>query len=376
MFAPPSFWGMGLRFLSDSSCFRSRFSFFSLRVSGVLLFLLIPDFTLAKVAEPTVRVRTVLSNFHLQSELQKLGDHPGPRSRIGQHEVHGIKKVQVRSRSQKTSEVVLHIHRENYLKVVIPSEMPQSWPLEALKAQAVASRSYVEARRLNRSSADWDVESTIADQVFDLRKSRAIEDLPPNLIKAVEETAGQLLVDDRGQIQQAYFHSDCGGQTERAFFAWGVKDGTQSVRDLSCPTTPAGRWRLELTREELSLALGYPVEGLRLISQSPAGRVTRLMVKKPAGESVLLGGERLRQLVGFERLKSTRFKVQATPSGYRFEGLGFGHGVGMCQWGARALALQGKNHLEILAHYYPQWQVRGPEARVAARDSAGPRIAP
>lgn len=317
-----------------------------------------------------VRVRTLLSTYDLGKELREGARLDGPVQKIGKYPVQGVQRVDVRTRGKSKSELVLHIQLEDYLKVVLPGEMPESWPIEALKAQAVASRSYVESQKLARTHEDWDVEGSVMDQVFDLRNSRAAQDVSPLLRKAVQETSGQILVDKSNVTQKAYFHADCGGATERAFFAWKVNDQTQSVRDGSCPIAPSSKWVLKLSQSEVERKLGASVQDLRIAAFSPSQRASSIYVKTSQKDSFLISGEKLRQSFGFDSLKSTLFKIRKTSEGYVFEGRGHGHGVGLCQWGARQLALQGKTYRQILEHYYPQWTLKSPQALIATVDEA------
>jgi stage II sporulation protein D len=324
----------------------------------------------AKPEKNLVRVRTILSSYDLSKEMRNVGDGTrvfGPTNRIGKHHVEGVEKVHIRSQKNGKSEVVLHVNIEDYLKIVLPSEMPETWPIEALKAQAIASRSYVEAQMQNSLKNDWDVESTIMDQVFDLKHSRSRDQIPESVQKAVNQTMGAILIDKKNQTARAYFHADCGGATETAFHVWRTKDGTRSVQDKSCPTSPNSQWEISFTGEELTNKLQIPVLDLKVASYSPSKRVSTLYVKTAKFESELWSGEKLRRAIGFTVLKSTKFQIRKEEDRYFFRGKGYGHGVGLCQWGARQLALQGKTHEEILSHYYPQYSLKMITSRYASR---------
>lgn len=321
--------------------------------------------TAARPTEGLVRVRTILSSFDLSKEMRALAEVNGPIQKIGKHHVEGVEKLVVRNRQNGKSEVVLHLNVEDYLKIVLPAEMSESWPIEALKAQAIASRSYVQAQILNRVESDWDVESTVMDQVFDLKHSRQKGRVSPTINAAVEQTAGTVLVDSKQQTMRAYFHSDCGGSTDSALDIWRTRDGTRTVKDPSCPLSPKSRWTLKLSEEELSRKLEIPVRDIRIASVTPGKRASTIYIKTAKFDSELWTGERFRRAIGFNLLRSTLFKLWKSGNDYLFEGTGYGHGVGMCQWGARQMAIAGKSHEDILNHYYPGYQIKMMSPRYA-----------
>jgi len=91
------------------------------------------------------------------------------------------------------------------------------------------------------------------------------------------------------------------------------------------------------------------------LSKTPSGRQNKIRVKFEKGQVKELTGQRLREIVGFSKIKSTAFEVYKLAGGkFRFQGKGHGHGVGLCQWGAKSLAQSGQNYFQILKHYYPQ----------------------
>jgi stage II sporulation protein D len=154
---------------------------------------------------------------------------------------------------------------------------------------------------------------------------------------------------------EAYFHAVCGGQTESGAAALG--------RDLPylvpvtcgrCDRAPGARWRVTIPAVELGRAvgLGRAAEAVRVTARSATGRAERLDVLA-GGRSASLAAADLRQRLGYGRLPSLAFEVEATRHGFVFTGRGQGHGAGLCQWGAAAMAREGKTYREILAHYYP-----------------------
>lgn len=250
---------------------------------------------------------------------------------------------------------------EDYLQGVVSGEVPRDWPEEALKAQAVAARSFVVARIRERraSGPDWLVEATVMDQVFDFEKnhSRAAE--------AVRATAGEVLANSSGAVIAATYHSDCGGKTDEPGTIWGGTSRVGTAVDRSCSTSSRNTWRFVGTLKELSerliakrvLPREYQLASLSVGSRSQGGRAILIDAVSVNGQKRRFTGERLREALGYSQLRSTMFEIGTMESSsgrqLEFTGRGFGHGSGLCQWGARSMAVQGKTYREILRHYYP-----------------------
>jgi stage II sporulation protein D len=240
---------------------------------------------------------------------------------------------------------------EAYVSAVVGGEMPPAFPSEALKAQAVAARTFAVGKKLEARelALDFDLGSTVLDQVYP-GAGRA----DPRTRAAAEATAGEVLVKDHRPIE-AYFHSACGGRTERGADALG--------RDLSylpsvpcdrCQGSPSWRWTLRVPAAEMgSLAgLGRPATAVRLLRATSTGRAARVGVEGK-GEKVVLDGADFRKRLGYDRLPSLAFSVRASGGAFVFSGRGRGHGAGMCQWGAAGRARAGDDYRAILARYYP-----------------------
>ncbi|WP_404363518.1 SpoIID/LytB domain-containing protein [Corallococcus coralloides] len=232
---------------------------------------------------------------------------------------------------------------EDYLAAVLGSEMPVSFPLEALKAQAVAARTYALQKKLDAYGAAFHMGSSVLHQVYggvnrEDAKTRA----------AVEATRGEVLTYDLAPIE-AYFHASCGGRTESGQDA--LQRNLPYLQPVDCPCgkLPASRWSATLSEGELRGALKSAPGGMRVTGRTPTHRVTRVTLS----DGTAVDGVTFRRKLGYTRLKSLDFDVEASGKNYVFTGRGFGHGAGLCQWGAKALADQGKTYREILSHYYP-----------------------
>jgi stage II sporulation protein D len=249
--------------------------------------------------------------------------------------------------------VVNELGIERYLAGVLSGEIPDSWPLAAKKAQAVAARSYALVQHQVTPDELFDLEATTDDQVY-LGKEPS-----KTTVQAVRATRGTVLVGAPGDVVPAYYHSSCGDDTEPAALVWGTElDVLQSVRCGYCTKAPRYQWSLDANADEVAQALTGnaeakgPVGDLRIDTRSPSGRAQQLS-GRVGGEHIRVAGTQFRQRLGYNRLRSTRFDVQARGEGFRFDGKGYGHGVGMCQWGALGMAQEGWPHTAILRAYYP-----------------------
>lgn len=274
--------------------------------------------------------------------------------------------------SKKKIDLIGVLPLERYLVGVLASEMPLRWPEESLKAQAVAARSYSLAVMKERKSQLFQLESSIKDQVF--RHVSAGIDYDPLIqraFEAVKATEGQILVTSKNNIFKAFYHADCGGSTSSAKSVWGFGDASPGAVDESCPTNPLATWSLQLSQKALTEKLAQVLKETRpevLVASLEPKRLTHGMradaidVELTNGKHEVLLADTFRAKLGYAVLKSTHFEVQKNESQngteFVFSGRGFGHGVGLCQWGSRQMAANNKTYLEILKHYYPQAELR------------------
>ena len=270
--------------------------------------------------------------------------------RVGALGLHG--EVEVR-RGAAGLDVIHAVPMEDYVAAVVEAEMPRGFPAAALRAQAVAARSFALAKKLEAvtDGRAWHLGSTVLDQVY-----RAGHD--PAARAAAEATAGEVLAFDYEPVL-AFFHSACGGRTESGKDALG-KDlpYLRSVRCGRCGAAPKYRWTVRVPADELGRALGLPgpASGVRVVARTATGRASRVEVAGGGARLVLAGAE-LRQKLGYDRLPSLAFEVRFSRGAATFAGRGSGHGAGMCQWGAAGFARAGRDYRWILAHYYPGTEI-------------------
>jgi stage II sporulation protein D len=263
----------------------------------------------------------------------------------------------------ETFDLVGILPLNNYLVGVVSSEMPLSWPIEALKAQAVAARSYTLALMKERQKQFFHVESSIIDQVFNHVSQEM--DQAPLIVKAraaVEATQFLILKNRKNSVVKAFYHSDCGGRTSSSKSVWGSGDLKGGAIDESCPANPKSIWSLKVPESTLleKMVKFFKLDGVKsivdIITKTPTDddRVSQVAFRFDNGQSRTISAYDFRNVVGTTELRSTRFQIQKKSNAIQFNGRGFGHGVGLCQWGTRSLAQQGWDYKKILAHYYPE----------------------
>jgi stage II sporulation protein D len=240
--------------------------------------------------------------------------------------------------------VINVVNLEDYVLSVLPSEMPSSWALEALKAQAIAARSYAVAN-LNKHGKDgYDLTATIADQVYSGVASES-----DNSNRAVAETEGMILK-YQGKPITAFFHSTSGGATELAENVWSKPlPYLQAVADYD-DSSPHFSWNRKFSVSDIERALPNVGQLLSfdVVARTPSKRAQYVLAQGTKG-CQMISGESMRKIF---KLPSALFNVGNEDNSYVFAGRGFGHGLGMSQYGARALADRGYNAAQILSYYY------------------------
>ena len=266
-----------------------------------------------------------------------------------------IGKLEIHNDNQNKLTVVNDLPLEEYLIGLVQKEISETWPTESIKAQAVAARTYALLKQKERNKngdALYDVEATTEDQVYEgIGKEDWV------IQKAVQETAGEVLW--YLGFFPAYYHSCCGGNTELASHVWERKENSNSVADPFCKDSPKFFWEYRISKNDLLKKLrkeelrGKRILSLNLTSSKGSPRVGTVEIKTDQA-LIFLRGTDFRSILGNTNLRSTWFTAKASGSDYIFHGRGYGHGVGMCQWGAKGMSEEGKTYQEILEFYYPK----------------------
>ena len=249
--------------------------------------------------------------------------------------------------------VIEEIDLESFISGVLGSEMPPAWNEEALRAQAVTARTYVMYKKKVRGNEVYHLD------MLDLAY-RGMSSESPRLNKIVQDTKGVVMVYN-WNIFPAYFHSTCGGHTEdvRSVF------GKDSIPPLSgvmcnyCNNSKYSRWSTDINKSEIERRLGdakvyvsniYSIKATNLGAGKHGSRVEIVS----ANGSKEMNANDFRLMVGPNYLYSTAFDSKNNGKSITFSGRGWGHGVGLCQYGAQAMAEKGFQWTDILKHYYPK----------------------
>ncbi len=288
-----------------------------------------------------------------------------------------------RAGSVQSCEVVNEVDIEKYLDGLVNSEFSASWAEEAIAAQVVAARTYAlfQANRAReRKDSTFDLDASVKDQVYD---GSFREDYRAS--RSVGRTRGLILVDpkEKGEPKpvKAFYHSTCGGKTELPQHVWGARHVgfRRTVACAFCDKSPRFRWKLEVSARDLADAYlkgakadsskvrrwprGWQealekgaVTALTVVERYPEGRVSRVAAVVQLGQTKLelvVPGVVFREWLGNTKVRSTLLEIGASGKGWVIHGRGNGHGVGLCQWGAKVMAERGYGMNAILMHYYP-----------------------
>lgn len=265
-----------------------------------------------------------------------------------------------------------HVDLESYLRGVLRGELPRYFHMESFKAQCVAARTYaLYSKRFKPAGATFDVYDDEGSQVYN---GVSMEDAATN--RAVEETHGEVAFctfNGKEDIFCTYYSSCCGGVSQHVN---NVKPRDPAVPPLAggvacndCFVAPRYRWGpVTISRTDLTnkIVARYPsikrlgtITDVKSHKQTPAGRHISIDLVGSGGDQETLMAEDFRLCMGGRLVKSTHFKIEKTADGFKFsEGRGFGHGMGLCQYGMETKARKGMSYREILATYYPQSTIK------------------
>ncbi len=279
-----------------------------------------------------------------------------PRDKVfqwGKRKYRGFLKIYLRGNQIIP---VNYLDIEDFLRGVIKGEISPSWPRETLKAQIVAARSYAVYSMTGKKL--FDLAAGTGDMVYG-----GIYWEDARIDKAIKETKGEILL-RKGKVVPGYFSACAGGRTEWASWVW--KSAPEYFVGVSCPfckDSPYYRWKLKISKSALSRYLGVKgVRNMEIISFTPSGRVNEIKVMGRE-EARVFAGNTFRKMIGYSRLRSTLFTFKTGLFFITFSGKGWGHGVGLCQWGAKKMGELGYSYKEILKFYYPFAEVSNYEKK-------------
>ena len=287
----------------------------------------------------------------LSSPVQLMAADGGDRMRLAGRLYKG--DILLRATGSGRLDIIESLSLETYLCGVLPAEMSPDWPLEALKAQAVASRTYA-LKQINPAK-DYDITDGVEMQVY---AGSAV--ISPRIIEAVDATRGEVLRYNK-KLVTAFFHACCGGHTASANSAWGdtVIKPLYGVPDPFCSNSRHYRWELFLSAKNLLTFIqkqgstALKVTGVKLHRKDRSGRAVSLKISTDQGAKTVAVKDLRKSFGNFEFRSTYISRINPAKNGYEFEGRGWGHGVGMCQEGAKTMAIKGRLYRKILRHYYP-----------------------
>jgi stage II sporulation protein D len=250
--------------------------------------------------------------------------------------------------------VVNDLPIEDYLAGVLRAEAGEKFPKEALRAQAIVARTYAAHQRQISAGKPFNIIASTAHQQY---AGRVAPTSP--IWDAVRETTGQVLLWE-GEVFPAFYHTESGGYTEdpRTVFAARNMPGLKPVVCPFSAGSPHYFWNLDVRLTDLGDALrrgGVDVGAVRRVTiaeRTPSLRAASIVVSGTRGNAQVRGND-FRRMLGYDTFKSTLFAVAIDGDVARFAGRGYGHGVGMCQWGAKGMAERGHTARQILEFYYP-----------------------
>ena len=250
--------------------------------------------------------------------------------------------------------VVNELALEDYLPGVLSAEAGEKFPREGLRAQAIVARTYAVHQRLISAGKPYNILASTAHQQY---AGRVASSSP--VWDAVRETTGQVLLWE-GEVFPAFYHTESGGYTEdpRTVFAARNMPGLKPVVCPYSAGSPHYFWNLDVSLANIGEALrrgGVDVGQLRRVAvadRTPSLRAATVIVTGTRGNAQVRGND-FRRMLGYDTFKSTLFAVAIDGDVARFSGRGYGHGVGMCQWGAKGMAERGYTARQIVEFYYP-----------------------
>lgn len=268
----------------------------------------------------------------------------------------GKKPIVIRLLDESTNEII-NINLEDYIIGVVAAEMPASFELEALKAQAVAARTFAMYKKETRN-LDYDLIKGVKDQAYKDNKTLLTQwniNFFTNYLKirqAVEETQGQVLTYN-GEIINAFYFSMSNGYTENCELVF--------AQDLPYLNSVSSKWdneslnnysyTINFSKEDFCSSLGITCDSVEIqdITRSDSNRVLTITINNQTFK-----GTEIRSKLG---LRSTDFDIVINESGVTITTRGYGHGVGMSQYGANGMAKEGYSYEEIVKYYYQNTEI-------------------
>ncbi len=251
-------------------------------------------------------------------------------------------------------DLVNYVSLEGYINSLLAKEMNKNWPIEALKAQAIAARTYALFLKGKNKNKFYDLVSSEFYQV-----SGSFDDENVTTATAAKTTSGAILLNhDDHTIVPIFFHSKCGGFTWMPESIWGNKvKGYKSVTCPFCLEHGTKEWELKVENRDFKKIITEMIkpDAVSIVPDKINSPIVRYY---EGGEQKQLKKSMLRKMLGNREVMSNKFVVKKKDNQLMLEGIGRGHGVGLCQFGAYEMAKQGKTYQQILKHYFPNFEIK------------------
>lgn len=240
--------------------------------------------------------------------------------------------------------VINIVDMEEYLPGIIRREISTDWPMEAIKTQAVLARTYALVNQKHKTEG-FDLCSDVHCQVYG-----GMEAEDRVAILACSATKNEVLCYNE-KPAPVYYHACCGGLISDIRDVWGPS--LPYLKSMVCPycqASPHYNWQCNLSYANIAKKLG--ISRVSRVERTGQGRAKEVVIHHEEGKKVIKAND-FRNMFGSNLIKSTYFEIDQTWDGIRLIGKGWGHGVGLCQWGAKGMAGRGADYEEILSFYFP-----------------------
>lgn len=254
-------------------------------------------------------------------------------------------------KGEKGLYIINELPIEEYIENVVAAEIGTNWDIEAIKVQAVISRTYALHKKMASENSRFNITSSLLHQAYKGKNTQI------QIAYAVRATKGEVLLYN-GKPIEALYHSTCGGKTEESSEVFGNSYPYLKPVASVCPLSPYWTWEKTIPLAEIEKAVN--IKGIKTMttnSFTATNRVRDIQIESETGKSLIKATE-LRKLLGWKRLPSTSFQMKKNDASILFEGKGYGHGVGLCQWSALQMAKEGKRYKEILSFFYPGTEIK------------------
>lgn len=247
---------------------------------------------------------------------------------------------------------VSEVELNNYITSVIANEVPVSWSDENFLTMSILVRTFVLDKYKKNKFKNFVVRDSVLDQVYKHVEDKKIFN---RIKKLVLSTDRLVLLDENNELYKVYYHSNCGGVTELPQNIWGADTSkNQSVQCKYCKHAPNNIWSFSISASDLGRSLKITaLNDFKISNYTSTGRVAKLAAYYKAGTKEI-SSQKFRELLGFFNIKSTNFTIKKDEHNYVFEGKGFGHGAGLCQWGMKNLIASGATYNEVIKFYFPK----------------------